>query len=131
MKLPTDNNQGHINNVIQPPEWVLKPSPAIFTLAWAIFTLSAATLYHIRRRDIYQNHILAATMTIGLLGTSVLSDLGIQEALGTQLPCWIGLGLLVSMVGHQVAYGTKEGRRRLEQEHSEEASRSELDFEKF
>jgi hypothetical protein len=69
-------------------------------------------------------------MIIGVLGSSVLSELGIQEALETQLPCWIGLGLLISMVGHQIVYGTKEGRRRLEQTHGEETGSGELDFEK-
>lgn len=68
---------------------------------------------------------------MGVLGSAGLSELSIEEALGTQLPGWIGLGLLISMVGHQIAYRVKQGSRRLEQEHGEETCCSELGFEKF
>jgi len=80
--------------------WIPHPSPAIFTIAWAVFALSAATIYHLQRHDRHQNHILAVTIASGVLGGFVISKRSLVAVLGIYLPICVSLGLLFSALVH-------------------------------
>jgi len=82
-------------------QWIQQPSPAIFTIAWAIFAFMFLMLYHMHRDDRYQDHVLMIVCANCLVAGLILSGRGFLEVLGTYVPCYIELGFLLSMLLHQ------------------------------
>ena len=91
-------------------QWIQQPSPAIFTIAWAIFALVSLLLYHSHEGDRYQDHILVIVCTTCMVGGLALSERGLLEVLGTYLPCCIELGFLISMLMHQSVWRTQRSK---------------------
>jgi len=99
-----------------PPSWTTDPSSSTFAITWALFTLTATTIYHLHRNDTYQDYVLAVIVAGCVIWSLIIGEQTVIEILGVSLPRFIALGLFLSIVVHMMGGQKKMNRQQDGQE---------------